>query len=114
MTIRVERSELGYGTHVWLGSRVRLGTPGTMTPMLPRVYKSGDEYCNDVLALHLYPVCSIDIWWRWRQRTVDDGWCDKCKRDYREAGFSDLAIARFEAEHYLAVLASEEKQEPNS
>ena len=78
--IRVERSENGYGTHVWLGPRVRIGTPGTMTPMWPHVYRGCDEYCNETLCFHLYPLIAIAIWWQWRQRTPDMGYCDECLR----------------------------------
>lgn len=95
--LRVERSAHGYGTRLWIGSRIRIGSHETMTPMWPHVYRSGDEFCNDVLSLHLYPLVAIDIWWRRKQRTAIDGICDTCKDELREAGWSDEAISRMEA-----------------
>jgi hypothetical protein len=92
----VERSPVGYGTHVWIG-RVRLGSRKTMTPMWPHVRKGGDEFCNDVLSMHLYPLVAIDIWWRPKQRTWRDGMCDSCKQELRDGGWSEQAIATMEA-----------------
>ena len=90
-----------YGSYLWIG-RVRFGSPGTMTPMWPHVYKSGDEYCNDVLAFHLYPLVSVDIWWRRKQRTAEDGLCEKCKQEMRDAGWTEDQIMRTELWNYLA------------
>lgn len=75
---RFERSEAGYGWHLWIGSRIRLASGKALTPMWPHVYKSADEHCNSVLAVHLWPIAGLDVWWRWRQRTGADGLCDAC------------------------------------
>lgn len=83
--IKIDRSKEGYGTTIWLGNRVRLGSYGTMTPMFPRIMRSGDEYCNDVLLFHLWPLVSIEIWWNKRLHTEADGMCENCKFMYREA-----------------------------
>lgn len=84
--MKLERSEAGYGAHLWIGSRIRLASPGALTPMRPRIYKGGDEYCNDTVNLHLWPLGGVDVWWRWRQRTAADGRCDKCRAEFRELG----------------------------
>lgn len=80
--IRLERSPSGlYGWHLWLGERVRIGSPKSLTPMWPHIYKSGDEWCNDVLAFHLWPLGGVDVWWRRHQRTAADGQCPQCAAD---------------------------------
>lgn len=79
--LRFERHS-EYGSHLRVG-RVRFGSRRTMTPMWPHVYKGGDEWCNDVLCFHLYPLVSIDIWWQLKQRTAKDGICDTCKDELR-------------------------------
>lgn len=77
--VRIERT--GYGPQVWLFERIRLNSPGTLTPMRPFIRRSGDEYCNDVLAIHLWPLGGVDIWWRRYQRTEADGPCGNCSKD---------------------------------
>lgn len=72
--VRYEPSPAGFGRHLWVG-RVRFGSTGTMTPMWPHIRRSSDEFCNDVLAMHLYPLVAIDIWWR---RHLRDGLCERC------------------------------------
>jgi hypothetical protein len=76
--VRFEHSRMGYGWHLWIGSRIRIASRKALTPMWPHVYKSWDEYCNDVSAFHLWPVGGVDIWWRRHQRTEADGRCDTC------------------------------------
>lgn len=102
---RIERSDQGYGTHLWLW-RVRIGSRKTMSEDYqgPRIFKGGDEFCNDTLCFHLYPMVSIDVWWRWKQRTVTDGMCDRCKDELREGGWSDEAIANLERQQISSLL----------
>jgi hypothetical protein len=89
---RLDRSPVGYGSSLYIGERVRIGSRNTMTPMWPHIYKGGDQNCNDVLSFHLYPIVSIDIWWRRKQRTWRDGLCETCKQELREDGWSEEAI----------------------
>jgi hypothetical protein len=79
-----QRSEAGYGWHYWIGSRIRIASPKALTPMWPRVYRGGDEFCNDVLAFHLWPLGGVDIWWRRKQRTAEDGLCAKCEQEFTD------------------------------
>jgi hypothetical protein len=80
--IRYHKSEGGYGRTLWVGP-VRFGTTGTMTPMWPHTYLSHDEDCNPVFAMHLYPLVSIDIWWKGFKRT-GLGICDSCQQELEE------------------------------
>ena len=84
-TWRIIRSEYGYGWWFWLGPRIRLNSPKSLTPMWPRIYRGGDEHCNDTLCLHLWPLGGIDVWWRWKQRTEADGACDRCREEWADA-----------------------------
>lgn len=69
---------------VWLGPRVRLRSGWALTPMWPHIYRSGDEFCNDVICLHLWPLFGVDVWWRWRQRSEADGLCEACATEILE------------------------------
>lgn len=76
---RIIRSDYGYGSSIWLGPRVRVSSGKALTPMSPRIYRGSDEYCNDTICLHLWPLGGVAVWWRWRQRTEADGMCDQCR-----------------------------------
>lgn len=75
------RSQDGYGWRLWLTQRLRVGSRRSMTPMWPHIRKSYDEFCNEVLAVHLYPLVSIDWWYRRKQRTEADGVCLACRNE---------------------------------
>jgi hypothetical protein len=77
--IRVERTS--YGPVVWLFGVIRVNSPGTLTPMLPRIYRGGDEYCNPTICLHLWPIGGVDVWWRGKRRGPQDGPCEECEMD---------------------------------
>lgn len=77
-TWRVIRSAEGYGWRLWLGPYVRVNSRRALTPMWPHIYRSGDEYCNPVLAVHLWPIGGLDIWWRGHRRGEADGPCERC------------------------------------
>lgn len=76
----IERS-FEYGWHLWIGPRIRYGSPASCTRMRPMFYKGGDESCNDTIALHAWPLGDLVVWWRWRQRTEADGRCDRCRAE---------------------------------
>lgn len=67
---------------MWIGP-VRINHPRDLTPMWPFIRKSADEYCNPVLAIHLWPIGGADIWYKGMKRTEI---CDECKKEYDEQG----------------------------
>lgn len=107
--IRIQRSENGYGTSIWLGPRIRVGTPKTMTPKWPHVYMGGDECCNSVLAFHLYPLVSIDIWWQWRQRPPELGMCGRCILELTDMGFTAQEVYDLNTAHIASALEAAEE-----
>ena len=80
---RIFHSEYGYGWHLWLGRRVRINSPKSLTPMVPHVRFDHDENCNPVTAVHAWPLGGVDVWWRGMPRT--EGICDECTRELDEA-----------------------------
>lgn len=87
------RSEAGYGWHLWIGPRIRIESPGALTPMWPHVYRGGDEYCNDTVNLHLWPLFGVGLWWRGRQRTATDGLCDACLTERDELAEQGIGVS---------------------
>ena len=84
--LRVERSDAGYGCHVWLGNRVRIGSRKSLTSMWPHITRGADEYCNDAVHVHVWPLFGLDVWWRWRQRTAENGPCARCRAELAAEG----------------------------
>lgn len=79
------RSPDGYGSSLSFGKRLRINSPGALTPMRPHFYKGGDEDCNSSISLHLWPLFGIDFWYEHPWRPPGTGTCDVCKAEFEEA-----------------------------
>ena len=67
--------------HINGNHRVRLNSPGSLTPMKPHIYYGSDEDCNRSHSLHLWPLFGIDVWWEPKFRPPGSGLCEKCKAE---------------------------------